>query len=485
MVNEPSERYDPRLFLYLSLAVILALMAVDLERTPEMMIGYFFIIPVVISYFTENTRYIYLVAAVSTAASLFGFFFASVGFTSNIAINRPFSLVVVWIVALLGSYQIHSSARMKEERNRLQAILDTLPVGVAISDADGRLEEANAQMDRVWGGKFIVARNYTEFLSYIGYRYDTGERLRLEDWPMARSVNRGETVPGEVIDIERTNGTRATLLISSAPIKDGSGKVVGAVTVAMDISEEKRIEKELALKADDLVRSNRELQQFAYVASHDLKEPLRMVTNYVQLLHRRYGRTLDGEAKEYIDFAVEGSKRMYALVDDLLTYSRVDSSAVPFEPVAMDLVMTTALQDLGEASEKSGATVTATELPEVHADVQQMVQLMENLIGNAIKFRREEPPRVSLSAQLIGKEWIFSVKDNGIGIEKEYQDKVFQMFQRLHPRETFPGTGIGLAVCKKVVERHGGRIWFESELGVGTTFFFSLPEKASERNGVA
>jgi light-regulated signal transduction histidine kinase (bacteriophytochrome) len=286
------------------------------------------------------------------------------------------------------------------------------------------------------------------------------------------------------LDIERTNGTRGTLLISSAPIKDGSGKVTGAVTIAMDITEQKKIEKELEEKAEDLVRSNRELQQFAYVASHDLKEPLRMVTTYVQMLDRRYGNTLDGDAKEYIKFAVEGSKRMYALVEDLLTYSRVETSVVPFEPVSMDQVMITALKDMGETIEKSGATVTATDLPEVHADLQQMVQLMENLIGNAIKFRREDSPQVRISARLEGHEWIFSVKDNGIGIGKEYQDKVFQMFQRLHTKEAYPGTGIGLAICKKVVERHGGRIWYESEQGVGTTFFFSLPEKAEERNAV-
>jgi light-regulated signal transduction histidine kinase (bacteriophytochrome) len=249
----------------------------------------------------------------------------------------------------------------------------------------------------------------------------------------------------------------------------------------MDITEQKKTEKELAEKAEDLVRSNRELQQFAYVASHDLKEPLRMVTTYVQMLDRRYGNTMDADAKEYINFAVEGSKRMYALVEDLLTYSRVETSVVPFEQVSMDQVMLTALKDLGETIETSGATVTATDLPEVHADPQQMVQLMENLIGNAIKFRREEPPSVRITALHGSNEWIFAVQDNGIGIEKEYKDKVFQMFQRLHPRETFPGTGIGLAICKKVVERHGGRIWFESEPGEGTTFFFSLPEKAGER----
>jgi signal transduction histidine kinase len=477
LANETKRRNNPRVFLYLSLAVVAGFTVIDLERTPDMMIGYFFIIPVIMSYFTERARYVYLVAFVSSLASLSSLLLAPAGVTPNIALNRPFSLVVVWVVALLGDYQIRSNQRLSDERNRLRAILDTLPVGVAISDAKGRLEEANAQMDTVWGGKFTIARHPTEFLSYVGYWPSTGKRLTLEEWPMARSVNQSETVAGETVEIERANGTRATLLISSAPIRDRDGHIAGAVTVAMDITVQKGIERELAQKAEDLFRSNRELQQFAYVASHDLKEPLRMVTTYVQLLDRRYGERLDGEAKEYIGYAVEGSKRMYMLVEDLLTYSRVETSTLPFGPVSMDDVMATTLRDLGAALESSRAVVNVEPLPEVHADRQQMVQLMENLVGNAIKFRREEAPVVHVSATAAGDEIVFSVRDNGIGIAKEYGEKVFQMFQRLHPRETFPGTGIGLAICKKVVERHGGRIWFESEPGVGTTFYFTLPVK--------
>ncbi len=479
MANEQVRKYDPRIFLYLSLVVIMALTVIDLERSPEVMIGYFFTIPVIISYFTEKTRNIYLIAVVSTVASLFAFFMAPAGVTSNLAINRPFSLVMIWVVAVLGNYQIISNHRLSEERNRLRAILDTLPVGVAICDSKGRLDEANEQMDTIWGGKFTIARNPAEFQSYKGFRPDSGARLRLEEWPLARSVQREETVTGETIDIERADGTRGTLLISSAPIRDNEGRISAAVMVAVDVTEERAIERELAMKAEDLVRSNKELQQFAYVASHDLKEPLRMVTTYVQLLQRRYGSVLDDQAKEYIGFAVEGSKRMYSLVDDLLTYSRVETSVQPFSTVDMDQVMGTALKDLKEAIDASGGEVRFGGLPEVHADHQQMVQLMENLIGNAIKFRRDETPSVLVSVKLSGNEWVFSVKDNGIGIAKEYSGKVFQMFQRLHARETFPGTGIGLAICKKVVERHGGKIWFDSEVGVGTTFYFTLPAKTN------
>jgi PAS domain S-box-containing protein len=470
---------NAQIFLYFSLIVIGALMVIDLERSAEMMIGYFFIIPVILSYFTERSRTIFLVAGISTAASLVGFFLAPAGFNNNVAINRPFSIVMVWVVAFLGSYQVSSKARLAEDRNRLRAILDTLPVGVATSDSKGRLDEANSQMDKIWGGKFTRAQSYQEFQSYVGYRPGTEIKLRLEEWPMARSVNKGESVSEEVVDIDRSDGKRGTIKISSAPIKNDSGTITGSVTVAMDITAQTEIEKELAEKAEGLARSNRELRQFAYVASHDLKEPLRMVTTYVQMLDRRYGDKLDGEAKEFIGFAVEGSKRMYALVEDLLTYSRVETSVMPFSKVAMDQVMAVVLNDLREPIEACGASVMVEQLPEVNADFHQMVQLMENLVANAIKFRREEPPSVQVSSSLVEGEWIFSVKDNGIGIDEEYSDKVFQMFQRLHQRETFPGTGIGLAICKKVVERHGGKIWFESELGRGSTFFFSLPAKMS------
>ncbi len=477
--KEQVKKYDPRIFLYLSLVVIIALTVIDLERSPEMMIGYFFTIPVIMSYFTERTWNIYLIAVISTAASLVAFSLAPAGVTSNLAINLPFSIVMIWLVALLGNYQVISNRRLSEERNRLRAILDTLPVGVAICDSKGILVEANDQIDTIWGGKFTIARGIAESQSCNGFRPDSGAGLRPEEWPLARSVQREEMVVGETIDIEHMDGTKGTLLISSAPIKDDEGKITGAVMVAMDVTEERAIERELAVKAEDLVRSNKELQQFAYVASHDLKEPLRMVTIYVQLLQRRYSSVLDDQAKEFIGFAVDGSKRMYSLVDDLLTYSRVETSVAPFGTVDMGQVMDTALKDLKEAMDISGGEVKFGDLPEVYADYHQMVQLMENLVGNAIKFRRDETSLVQVSAKLCGNEWVFSVKDNGIGIAQEYSTKVFQMFQRLHARETFPGTGIGLAICKKVVERHGGRIWFDSEVGVGTTFYFTLPVKGN------
>jgi PAS domain S-box-containing protein len=224
-----------------------------------------------------------------------------------------------------------------------------------------------------------------------------------------------------------------------------------------------------------------ELQQFAYVASHDLKEPLRMVSSYVQLLARRYRGKLDADADEFIAFAVDGANRMQSMITDLLSYSRVTTQGKPFEPTDMNAVVDRVTVNLQLAIEEFGALVTRDDLPTVMADSAQMIQLLQHLVGNAIKFRRSEVrPEIHISAARQGKDWVFAVSDNGMGIEPKDYDRVFQIFQKLHGRGEYPGNGIGLAICRKIVERHGGRIWVESELGRGSTFSFTLP---AEREG--
>ncbi|MFZ5917281.1 MAG: ATP-binding protein [Chloroflexota bacterium] len=237
-----------------------------------------------------------------------------------------------------------------------------------------------------------------------------------------------------------------------------------------------RAEESLARRTQELERSNRELEQFAYVASHDLQEPLRMVSSYTQLIARRYRGQLDADADEFIAFAVDGANRMQQLIQDLLSYSRVNTRGQPFAATDCHTVLGQVRVNLSAAIAESGALVTNDELPVVMADQGQVVQLFQNLIGNAIKFHKPgEPPRVHVSAQKTSEVWTFSVRDNGIGIEPQYHERIFVIFQRLHAREEYPGTGIGLAICKRIVERHGGRMWVESELGEGATFYFTLP----------
>jgi light-regulated signal transduction histidine kinase (bacteriophytochrome) len=242
----------------------------------------------------------------------------------------------------------------------------------------------------------------------------------------------------------------------------------------IEIDKHKKTEAQLENLLMELKRSNKELEQFAYVASHDLQEPLRMVSSFTQLLERKYKRELDQDADDYIKFAVDGAQRMQQLINDLLAYSRVTTGGKKFEMVNMENILTESLSNLKLSVEENNATITHESLPYVRADQSQVVQLFQNLIGNAIKFRREEPPEIHISAQNSGDKWIFQVSDNGIGIDPQYVNHIFKVFQRLHGRENYPGTGIGLSICKKIVERHGGEMWVNSKLGKGSQFFFTI-----------
>jgi light-regulated signal transduction histidine kinase (bacteriophytochrome) len=243
----------------------------------------------------------------------------------------------------------------------------------------------------------------------------------------------------------------------------------------MDITEIKMAQQRAEEFADRLERSNAELQQFAYVASHDLQEPLRMVMSNLALLKKKYGDNLDPKAKEYVSTAVNGSERMRELVNDILEYSRIESQPREFVKVDMNEVVRTVIDVLHLAKHEARAEVQIDSLPSICADQKQMTQLLTNLVSNAIKFRGVEPPRIRISAEPMAREFVFSVADNGIGIDPKYQENLFKMFSRLHSIDEYPGTGVGLAISKKIVERHGGRIWIQSALGSGTTFFFTIP----------
>lgn len=244
----------------------------------------------------------------------------------------------------------------------------------------------------------------------------------------------------------------------------------------MDISERKESEEKLKETLAELERSNKELEQFAYVTSHDLQEPLRMVASYVQLLSQRYKGKLDTDADDFINFAVDGANRMQRMIQDLLAYSRLSTRGKSLELTDCEAVLNQVIDNLKLAIEESSTVITHDALPVVPADDSQLSQLLQNLIGNAIKFRSEVPPGIHVSAVERGSDWLFSVRDNGIGIDPRYHERIFVLFQRLHRRDQYPGTGIGLAICRRIVERHGGKIWIDSELGKGSTFYFTIPK---------
>ncbi|HEX4144340.1 MAG TPA: PAS domain S-box protein [Pirellulales bacterium] len=275
----------------------------------------------------------------------------------------------------------------------------------------------------------------------------------------------------------RKNGERYWASIVITALYNEQGELRGFAMITRDVTQRRMAEDAVRRTAAELARSNAELEQFAYVASHDLQEPLRAIAGYCQLLQRRYTGRLDSDADEFIAFAVDGATRMQRLIEDLLCYSRVGTRGKVFEPTDCSAVFEQALVNLKTAIAESGAEITRTELPTVPADRSQLEQLFQNLLSNAIKFRHTDPPRVHVAAQADGDHWVFSVADNGIGIEARFADRIFAIFQRLHTRREYPGTGIGLAICKKIVERHGGRIWMRSSPGQGTTFYFTLPMK--------
>ncbi len=300
------------------------------------------------------------------------------------------------------------------------------------------------------------------------------EHLKNETKKLIEKVKLGEKIQHYVTSRLRKGGKLIYVSIALSPVFDASSKLVAISAIVRDITELKKADEILKFKLEELARSNKELEQFAYVSSHDLQEPLWMITGYLQLLQRKYRGELDEKADKYIRFAVDGAFQMQNLINDLLEFSRMTTSTREPGPANCEFILNQVLFNLKLFIKENKATVAHGSLPEVMIDFTQLVQIFQNLIINGIKFHSEEAPKIYISAEKKASEWVFSVQDNGIGIDPQYSGKIFEIFKRLHKKEEYPGTGIGLAICKKIVERCGGRIWVESELGKGSTFYFTI-----------
>jgi PAS domain S-box-containing protein len=360
--------------------------------------------------------------------------------------------------------QMQEALRLSEEK--LRTMFESMRDGIVLTGTTGTIIEVNEAAVRMHGyadKNAMVGRNGIELVA-------ESDRDRVLEASVKQFKGENPMELSETHTLVRADGTEFESESSRSVLRDGAGKVVGFIAAERDVTERKRMQEELK-------RSNTELQQFAYVASHDLQEPLRMVSSYLTLLARRYKGKLESDADEFIEYAVDGADRMQGLIEALLLYSRVNTRGKSPEPTDCEDVLKQALNNLQVAIEEKDAEVTHDPLPGIMADGIQMVQLFQNLIGNGIKFQAEgQRPHVHVSAEDEGDGWLFSFRDNGIGIDPQFNERIFTIFQRLQARGEYPGTGIGLSVCKRIVERHGGRIWVESEVGKGATFKFTLPK---------
>jgi PAS domain S-box-containing protein len=372
-----------------------------------------------------------------------------------------------------------AAAALLASDRRFRGVLESAPDAMLISNAEGVISLSNTQAGRLFGypREELTGRALDSLLLERAAPISDAPEAEGDSVDLTRDRAFVELrARAAQLDGVRSNGERFPVDLSQSPLESGEERLL--ITAVRDRTDQQRAEDALRKFSLDLARSNAELERFAYVASHDLQEPLRMVSSYTQLLARRYKGKLDANADEFIGYAVDGANRMQKLIGDLLKLSRVGTQAKPSEPVDTAEVLQRVLSDLKPAIESAGAEVHYPEhMPTVLADGTQIGQLFQNLVGNGLKFHGETPPRIEISAEPEeGSEaWRFAFKDNGIGIESQYFERIFVIFQRLHGKDRYPGTGIGLAICKKIVERHGGKLWVESKPGEGTTFLFTLP----------
>lgn len=378
--------------------------------------------------------------------------------------------VAIWRATRDGAKRRLTEAALHDSEEKYRGLLEAAPDAMVVVNTSGEIVLLNVQAEKRFGYRRdeLLGQKVTNIIP-VGF----AARLIADDLRSTEDALAQQIGTGIELTALRKDGSEFPIELMLSPLETTEGILVTAAI--RDITKRKNAELQLLKNVEELNRSNGELGQFAYIASHDLQEPLRMVASYTQLLARRYKGKLDSDADDFIAFAVDGASRMQRLIQDLLIYSRVETKGNVLCEISSAAAFEQALANLRGAIEESGALVTHGRLPVVLADETQLIQLLQNLIGNAIRYQRPGTPKIHISAARDGaRKWTFSVRDNGLGIDPQYFDKIFEMFQRLHKREEFSGTGIGLAICKKIVERHGGNISVESQPGKGSTFRFAL-----------
>ncbi|MEO6203480.1 MAG: ATP-binding protein [Nitrospirales bacterium] len=461
-------------------ALIGAIFALDLYTKTGVATGILYVSAIMLTPWLPHAKSPFIVAGACTALAIIGMIYSpgvnvvhsGSTIAANAVINLLLSLFMIWATALL-TYQYRQGM---EVRLRLGSIVESTHDAIIGQTLKGQVTSWNNGAEQMFG--YSPQESIGQYMTFL-FPPDRipEEKDILEKLHSGKQIKNFETIR------RRKDGQDIPVSLTISPISDRWGKVIGASKIARDISQQKGLENLLAIQnlalaghAASLKQSNEDLEQFAYIASHDLQEPLRTIHGFTQLLAERYKDQLDDQGREFIGFVTDGANRMQTLIQDLLKYSRIQAQEVNPVSVNGEEVLQEILEHLRMVIEDKQASITHDPLPIIQTDRSHFQHLLQNLITNAIKFHGPKPPHIHLSAQEGADEWLFSVQDNGIGMESEYFERIFLPFKKLHTREEYQGTGIGLAICKKIVERRGGRIWVESEQGKGAKFLFIFPK---------
>ena len=469
------------LYLFGLVILVAAIFCLDLFTPTGMADGILYVAAILLTPWVTHKSAPFLTAGVCTVLTIVGMFYSpgadilysSTTYASIAVVNRALSIFMVWSTALL-TYQYR---RGMELRLQVASIVESSNDAIIGETLQGKITSWNKGAEQMFG--YSAQETIGRFITIIV----PPDRVSEEEGILAK-LNRGEQLTNFETIRRRKDGQDIYVSLTISPIIDRWGNCIGASKIVRDNSQQKHVEHLLSIQNLTLTRqtaslkqSNEDLEQFAYIASHDLQEPLRTIHGFTQLLAERYQNQLDDQAREFMGFVTDGADRMQVLIQDLLKYSRIQGQDLKYLPVNTEEVLQDLLKNLHLTIEEKSACVTHDPLPIIHTDKATFQHLLQNLITNALKFHGSNPPHIHISALDHPGEWVFIVEDNGIGIRSEYFQRIFQPFKRLHSREEYQGTGIGLAICKRIIERQGGRIWVDSEIGKGAKFSFTLQKQ--------